>query len=84
MKECEGHACSCWPPLIEGEIADEELDLPPEPVLPIPVTWNGTCLIRCVCVCVCVSVHVCACVRVVIRSCWIDPHALRNGIKRLQ
>ena len=59
VKECEGHACSCWPPLIEGEIADEELDLPPEPVLPIPVTWNGTCLIRCVCVCVCMCVRVC-------------------------
>ena len=53
MKECEGHSCSCWSPLIEGEIADEELDLPPEPVLPTPVTGNGRCHIRCMCVCVC-------------------------------
>ena len=54
VKKCEGHACSCWPPLIEGEIADEELDLPPEPVLPTPVTWNGRCQIRCMCGCACV------------------------------
>ena len=60
MKECEGHACSCWPPLIEGEIADEELDLPPEPVLPTPVTWNGRCHLQMyVCVCLCASVHAC-------------------------
>ena len=69
VKECEGHACSCWPPLIEGEIADEELDLPPEPVLPTPVTWNGRCHLQ---MYMCVSL----CMRVLVRSFSMD-HLLR-------
>ena len=100
FSNCEGGRWWCdiswstdWdsnPSCMAGEIADEELDLPPEPVLPTPVTGNGKCHIRCMCVCMCVVIRSCSmdhllwtlCIKK--EDCEPQAHALRNGIKRLQ